>query len=138
VPRHRRYTVQGSYVDTAVIGRTEYRYHQARGIAKLRDMHENVYEPIWDFIQSEWYRNDLTNESTSPSRPTQHRRARDGGGTSYYDVVADDALEMQYTQHQRDIGANIRIALLFTFLVFLGILGRRRRMRTRFVRRRRS
>lgn len=125
--------------------------HPVHGIFKLRDVQENVWGPVWDLVQAEWYRddeylvhgggydqyenydhkNDAHNASLSGARH-RHNRRRARDQTSYYDVVDDTVHEVEYTKLQRDIGSNIRTVLLFSFLLFLGILGRRRRMRTRF------
>lgn len=90
--------------------------HPVYGLFKLRDCQENLWNPVLEMLRDEWYRDD-------PQRRAQQ---------SYYDVVDDAATEAEYTQKQRDIGSTVRTTLLFVFLAFLGILGRRRRMRTRF------
>jgi hypothetical protein len=83
------------------------------GICKLRDVQQHIWNPIADFINDEWNRQSDTKDD--PTTQQQHRHIQ------------------QYTrQQQQNIGSNICIGLLLTFLLFLGVLGRRRRMRTRF------
>ena len=100
-------------------------FHSANGIFKLRDTHERLWIPVMDFVKDEWYRD---GEWVQSSEGIQRREQ----SSSYYDVVGDAQQEAEYTIHQRDIGSTARVVLLFAFLLLLGILGRRRRMRTRF------
>ncbi|GKY91987.1 hypothetical protein MPSEU_000170300 [Mayamaea pseudoterrestris] len=86
---------------------------RSNGVFKLRDTQECVWDPVIDFVKDEWYRNGQRPEMS------WHRRQEQ----TYSD---DEEAE------PRDLGSNIRIALFFSFLLFLGVLGRRRRMRTRF------
>ena len=95
--------------------------HRLHGIFKLRDTQENLWDPIYDFVQDELYRTD--DQSAS-----ENDKARDLG--QQYRPVDDDFVAD--TKRHRDLASNIRVALLFGFLFFLGVLGRRRRMRTRF------
>jgi len=93
--------------------------HPAHGIFKLRDYQEQFWTPAYEFLRDEWYRGDYDGGVDRQRREEQ----------SYTD---DTTQQVEYTRSQRDLGSNIRMALLFAFLLFLGVLGRRRRMRTRF------
>jgi hypothetical protein len=106
-------------MDSSATGRTS---HPVHGVFKLRDFQENLWDPIYDFVQDEWFRP----ESASVEMPDEQgdRRARQAS-------TIDDEFVAE-TQKNRDLASNIRVALLFSFLFFLGVLGRRRRMRTRF------
>eukprot|EP00977_Amphora_coffeiformis_P011298 scaffold2720_cov173-Amphora_coffeaeformis.AAC.5 len=96
--------------------------HPLHGVFKLRDYQENVWDPIYEFLQDEWYRDDAKGATENHNRwLEQHQRSYQPDD----DFVAE-------TQRHRDLASNVRIALLFGFLFFLGVLGRRRRMRTRF------
>ena len=84
-------------------------YHPPHGIFKLRDYQEHLWNPLIQCVVDE-YKAELQ----------QQRRAEE----RYY--------SQQQQKQPRDIGALVRIGLLLAFLLFLGVLGRRRRMRTRF------
>ena len=66
-----------------------------------------------DFLSDEWY------------RPYQERNLQN------YANVNDDYSSASASSG-RDIASQLRISLVFAFLFVLGILGRRRRMRTRY------
>ena len=77
--------------------------NSVNGIFKIRDMKELLWEPTEELLIDEWY------------RTHQERNLQD------------------YTEGaNRDVASDLRIALIFAFLIVLGILGRRRRMRTRY------
>lgn len=99
--------------------------HRLHGIFKLRDTQENLWDPIYEFIQDEWYR--PNEENQSPSEPDDE----DNRALNQRQYQVDDDFVAETKRH-RDLASNIRVALLFGFLFFLGVLGRRRRMRTRF------
>jgi len=106
--------------------------HPVHGVFKLRDYQENLWDPIFEFVRDEWKRNDA---ETSTVKRTTHGRLieEDEDAQNDYDEYNEYNDNQDDTSSgQRDIANNIRIALLFAFLLFLGILGRRRRMRTRF------
>jgi hypothetical protein len=90
--------------------------HRTNGIFKIRDMNEGLWEPAMDFVKDEWFREDRRvledYTSTSNTNNDDGASAADEGG--------------------RDLAADLRLSLMFAFLVVLGILGRRRRMRTRY------
>ena len=92
--------------------------HPLHGVFKLRDYQENLWNPVYEFLQDEWDRG-RSDKETSDNRWLQR----------YYDQVDDVVAD---TKHNRDVASHVRMALLFGFLFFLGVLGRRRRMRTRF------
>jgi hypothetical protein len=127
--------------------------HPVQGIFKLRDCQENMWDPIIDFVRDEWNRpqeslfssfNNGTTAATETSgivlvsKPGNRRRVEDqqqqynynNGQYQNNNNNNDDLTEE--VRRSRDMASNIRIALLFAFLLFLGVLGRRRRMRTRF------
>mmetsp|Transcript_5258 Transcript_5258/g.12535 ORF Transcript_5258/g.12535 Transcript_5258/m.12535 type:complete len:1161 (-) Transcript_5258:138-3620(-) len=87
--------------------------HCVNGIFKIRDMKEGLWEPTIDFLSDEWY------------RPYQERNLQN------YANVNDDYSSASASSG-RDIASQLRISLVFAFLFVLGILGRRRRMRTRY------
>ena len=68
-------------------------------------MHEGLWTPAIDFLHDEWYREDSS------------RRVLDESSSS---------------ENERDFAADLRISFIIAFLVVLGVLGRRRRMRTRY------
>lgn len=90
-------------------------FHAPNGIFKIRDMKECLWEPAIDFLQDEWF------------RPYEQKQTRDLAydGTNYR--TSDDG-----SKPSRDLASDLRISLMIAFLIVLGILGRRRRMRTRY------
>ena len=93
-------------------------HHRATGIFKLRDCQENVWDPVFDFAQQQWDRE-------------AHANRRLADAWEEYDGDAESE-DWEYEAPERDLATDVRTALLLTFLLFLGVLGRRRRMRTRF------
>lgn len=88
--------------------------HKFNGIMKMRDYREHIIEPVFHTAQSTY--TDLVNqfssdEYTPPKLP--HTRALE-------DTTQDD------------IGSQARTLIIVIFLFMLGVVGRRRRMRTRF------
>ena len=113
--------------------------HRPLGIVKLRDYKENVWDPIHDFISHEWYRNDdgsdLEESSTLLSRTRFRRDEEEEDNDDAADSSSSGSNSVSDTdgsEYERDIASDIRVAIFFAFLFFLGVLGRRRRMRTRF------
>jgi hypothetical protein len=95
--------------------------HPFQGIFKVRDYHECLWNPIINF---------LSNKFSDPQIRSSQRSAEE-------EIDSDDEASLNgepetKSASKRDLASDIRIALLFVFLLFLGILGRRRRMRTRF------
>lgn len=88
-------------------------HHRALGIFKLRDCQEHVWDPVAKFAQEQWNR-----------EATAQRSLADAADTDDFDPT--------YDIPERDLATDVRAALFLTFLLFLGVLGRRRRMRTRF------
>ncbi|KAG7339692.1 hypothetical protein IV203_025263 [Nitzschia inconspicua] len=102
------------------------RPHPVHGVFKIRDMKEGLWEPALDFLSDEWYRPYeqkllllLQEEEETNVRVLQ----------SYY---TDDATETNDTQRRRDLASDLRFSFFIVFLIVLGVLGRRRRMRTRY------
>jgi len=89
--------------------------HCVNGVFKIRDMKEALWEPTIDFLSDEWY------------RPYEERNLQ-----SYAYVNSNDDYSSQSSSSTRDTASDLRISLVFAFLIVLGILGRRRRMRTRY------
>ena len=85
--------------------------HCINGIFKIRDMKESLWDPTTDFLSDEWY------------RPYQERHLQNYANDDYSRVSGSQ---------NRDTASTLRISLVFAFLIILGILGRRRRMRTRY------
>jgi hypothetical protein len=122
------------------------------GIFKIRDYQENLWDPLAAFVQNEWYREDHEELDAVPD--ARHRQTEEQGYVAWDDYLQNNNGNSNYNnqgnsnsnnddggggtqsvsrkQPERDIASNVRIALLFLFILFLGILGRRRRMRTRF------
>jgi hypothetical protein len=90
--------------------------HRMNGIFKLRDMNEGVWIPAIDFVKDEWQQYQELRQKEERLRRAQSQKQK--GVASYKD--------------DRDIASDLRIAFVFAFLIVLGILGRRRRMRTRY------
>lgn len=87
-------------------------HHPVTGIFKLRDMHETLWQPAISFFQDEW------------NRPFETDNNNRQLYESMYGQDTGDA--------QRDVASDVRLSLIFAFLIVLGIFGRRRRMRTRY------
>jgi hypothetical protein len=94
--------------------------HHRNGIFKIRDMKDAFWEPAVDFLRDEWNRPDSDKQ----------QRQRQLEDYDYYDNSNSNSNET--TNTERDLASDLRISLIFAFLVVLGILGRRRRMRTRY------
>jgi hypothetical protein len=88
--------------------------HAFHGVLKIRDYHGHLWEPVVGFVRDEWTR---TNYTDIPQTTTTDVR-----------LLEEDASQ----EGTRNIGADARSALLLAFLVFLGVVGRKRRMRTRY------
>ena len=109
-------------VDNRFLSMTR-RNYALNGVFKIRDYHEHVWQPIWSLAKDEWNRED--------DDENQIGRKLDENG---YNQGDDDATTQDYnaTTRGRNIGSDTRMALGLAFLVFLGIVGRKRRMRTRY------
>ena len=102
--------------------------HSARGIFKLRDMHEGVWVPAIDYVafNYEWYHGANSAFEEKETRSSPH--IQDG----------HNLRALAYTQQQRqssssrDLASDIRVSFIIAFMIVLGVLGRRRRMRTRY------
>jgi len=109
--------------------------HGINGIFKIRDMKEAIWEPAIDFLSDEWYR---PHEARQLARQTRYQRQyqyshrkrdlqnNDDNYTNNGDVSSSSS------ESKRDLASDLRISLFVAFLIVLGILGRRRRMRTRY------
>lgn len=89
------------------------------GIFKLRDA-QNFWNPVVKFVKAEWNRPD---EALVPSRVRRNEESESS---------IENNEEYEETKRGRDLASDIRIGLFISFLLFLGTLGRRRRIRTRF------
>ncbi|KAL3799533.1 hypothetical protein HJC23_008660 [Cyclotella cryptica] len=89
--------------------------HNFNGIMKLRDYREHIVEPVFE-TASAAYTNILTQFSADEFTPPSRHHTR---------YLAEDTTE-------DDIGSQARALIIVIFLFMLGVVGRRRRMRTRF------
>ena len=88
--------------------------HKFNGIMKMRDYREHIIEPVFQSAQSAYtgiLKQFSSDEYSPPELP--HNR------------FLEDASEV-------DIGSQTRTLVIVIFLFMLGVVGRRRRMRTRF------
>jgi hypothetical protein len=114
--------------------------HPPLGIFPLRDYKEYMWDPIRSFVRNEWYRDEAIydNSNINPTRTRFRRDAEDDtddandASSSSSSSSANNGSDSGIVEYERDIASDIRVALFFSFLLFLGVLGRRRRMRTRF------
>jgi len=86
-------------------------WHRPTGVCKMRDSHEWLWQPVIHFVQEEVRLSSRQLDDAATQEPIEEN-------VSFWE--------------SRDLASDIRILLLFLFLLFLGIVGRRRRMRTRF------
>ena len=107
--------------------------HRPLGIVKLRDYKENIWDPIHDMIVHEWFRKeDEMESSTTVMSRTRFRRDEENADEDASDNDSNSVSDTGGSEYERDVASDIRVAIFFAFLFFLGVLGRRRRMRTRF------
>jgi hypothetical protein len=107
--------------------------HRFHGIYKIRDYQELIWYPVLDFVRNEWYQGNQTTFTTMDRRRrNEEADADDNGSSSQNSTNISSSHSYQGYRKRRDIASDIRIALLFCFLFFLAVMGRRRRMRTRF------
>lgn len=93
--------------------------HPMVGVFKMRDYHEYFWLPLFATIQ-----NELHHDSSSHKLPFDRMRRTE---------EVQEATDVdRITFFDRDLASDIRLILFITFILFLGILGRKRRMRTRF------
>lgn len=93
--------------------------HKIKGIFKIRDMQDTIWRPTIEFFTDEWY------QGTDPTSPVRSLKQNRNANGAYYS-------SQQNQDSGRDLAADLRVAFLIAFLVVLGVLGRRRRMRTRY------
>ena len=105
-------------------------HHRIQGIFKVRDYHEAVLKPFGEYLLYEWTRTEIKTNKLSNLRRIEESVNSDTNSGNTSSSTGSNTYKKD--QSQRDLASDIRVALLFTFLLFLGILGRRRRMRTRF------
>ena len=108
--------------------RHSHRHPIMPGVFKLRDVNDLVWIPGIDFLKDEWNAQPqpFDEEFEIFEGVPDVRLLEDQGAYSY------SGRSSTRKGNERDLAANIRISLLFAFLVVLGVLGRRRRMRTRY------
>jgi hypothetical protein len=110
--------------------------HRRGGVAfTLLDYKEVFWDPLRSLVKKEWYR-DATGQNL-PMASAGHRREEEKEAAANDDANAAEnnsssSSNGSGTVYERDVASDIRMALFFCFLLFLGVLGRRRRMRTRF------
>jgi hypothetical protein len=104
-------------------------HHTLNGVFKIRDYHEHLWQPILQVFKQEWNHETRLRslEQQDQDQNDDAYNANNNNNNNYYN---DDATQEE--QKGRNIGADTRMALFFAFLVFLGIVGRKRRMRTRY------
>lgn len=106
------------------------------GISKIRDIKEVVWEPAIDFLSDEWYRpyeNKVVRRMQD--QPRRQYGYPDRDLEDYYNDNYNnngDVSSISTSGSRRDVASNLRFSLFVAFLIILGILGRRRRMRTRY------
>jgi hypothetical protein len=101
-----------------------------RGIFKIRDFQLALWDPVNEYLRYELKRPDEKAKERFHIRRIEENVDTDDSSDNGSEL--NSSSDNNSSQPQRDIASDIRVALLFTFLLFLGILGRRRRMRTRF------
>ena len=107
--------------------------HPTHGIFKLRDMHEGVWAPVIDYVafNVEWYRGAASaglEEEEAVTLPTSSR-LEEGNNPR---ALAYTQQQHQSSSSSRDLASDIRVSFIIAFMIVLGVLGRRRRMRTRY------
>ncbi|KAL9184043.1 hypothetical protein ACHAXT_002129 [Thalassiosira profunda] len=91
--------------------------HSFLGVMKLRDHHEHVFQPVTGFA-SRAYADLMDQFKDDEFHPKPARKLDE----QYYDDASEYAA----------FGEQVRTILVVVFLFSLGVMGRRRRMRTRF------
>lgn len=94
--------------------------HRFSGVMKLRDSREYVFEPAVSFATK-----------TYSSMMSQFRDDIEFAPRSHRQRVLDEESGDPSSMEQ-DLGTQARTALIVLFMFVLGVIGRRRRMRTRF------
>lgn len=89
--------------------------HNFNGIMKLRDYREHIIEPVFQTANAA-YANLLTQFSSDEFNPPPRHHTR----------------HLQEDTTEDDMGSQARALIIVIFLFMLGVVGRRRRMRTRF------
>jgi hypothetical protein len=95
--------------------------HSFAGIMKLRDYREHVLDPAWK-VTSRTFATVKAQFNDEEYTPGSHQQQRH--------LDYDD--DYYYNNSGNDIASNIRMGVILIFLFILGVIGRRRRMRTRF------
>jgi hypothetical protein len=116
------------------LGASSYGHHGLHGVFKIRDYQENLWDPLVNLVRNEWYRDDVDSLSTPHGRQRRIDEATDEASAEQEAQDESSSIPNSYQGYRkrRDLASDIRLALLIVFLLFLGVLGRRRRMRTRF------
>jgi len=110
------------------------RRHSFNGIMKLREYREHVVDPVFamashtytDFM-TQFDEDQTLNFSSSPSKSHDihfHQQQQ-----QHWNRKLDGNYDHQ---QQEDVGQQVRTIIIVVFLFMLGVVGRRRRMRTRF------
>jgi hypothetical protein len=140
---------------TTTISTQQWCPHRINGIFKIRDMNEGLWIPAVNFLKEEWhsssqdhdddrrnlkdyntYHGSSSSSSSSLSTFTrtrttpQERYLANGSGSGSGSASSTTTTTSQ--DKKRDLAADLRHSFILVFLVVLGILGRRRRMRTRY------
>lgn len=100
---------------TGAPGESSHRKHGLTGYLSLRRWYDAFWEP---FAESMSDGVDAIEE--------QRRRTED------YDYNSRNPSTIATNSKKRNIASDVRIGLFISFIIFLGLVGRRRRMRTRF------
>jgi hypothetical protein len=111
--------------------------HRTNGIFKIRDMNEALWIPATHFLNQEWHsqddRRNLKDYGSSSSSSSSFSTTTPTATTTQQRDLGVGSVSSSTKQAQeRDLPADLRLAFILVFLVVLGILGRRRRMRTRY------
>lgn len=102
--------------------------HALHGVFKLRDTQEYLWDPLYDLIRNEWMPEEDVQEQRRQQQNNNYNQYADQSSSSASgnDSMLEDVLEAH------SLAGYVRLAILVFFMCFLGFIGRRRRMRTRF------
>jgi hypothetical protein len=103
---------------------------RVNGVFKIRDMKENMWDPAIAFLSDEWYR-PYEQKLQRQENLEQHDRFLQNGNAGSYSSNGSSSSETE-TSRRRDLASDLRFSFFIAFLIVLGVLGRRRRMRTRY------
>lgn len=109
---------------------TSTKRHNFNGIMKIRDYQEHVIEPVFGVVNSAYV--DLMSqfeEDEYAAHSIDGRRLEKENRNHQFHQQQQRHLQ---DNSSKDIGAQVRTLVIVCFLFMLGVVGRRRRMRTRF------